>query len=533
MLERLRTIFSTLVYQPKWWWTVVFFWGSFTAFSFGWQYSRLQADAVEMATLRGQLVFNMVQITRSWNASHGAVYAEITPENPVNPYLEHPDKSATSSQGKALTMINPAYMSRQINVLLAAQSDLKLHLTSLKPINPDNRADDWERQALEGFERGEKERVAFQGGGENEVFRYMAPLYVQQACLQCHAKQGYSLGQVRGGLSVTQPSSYITNIIDSQKRSLLLVHLAAFVLLAGISLISLWQIRRQIVSLEEARDQRKKVADELALKVEELENTRDYLVQSEKHASLGRMVAGFAHEINTPVGIALSAISQNDETLKQLDTLLRQEEVSEEELRSHLDTLNQAGKLAMSNLQRAANLVRSFKRTSIDQSSSQTVRFNLNELIRDLLLTLHSQFKRTRINIEVSCPDDVVAYGAPGLLEQLLTNLLLNSLQHAFAQGQQAGNIRIVVSPAPHGQISIHYCDDGVGMPPEVVARAFEPFFTTARGQGGSGLGLYVCYNIVTNQLAGSISLSSTPSQGCCFKILFPANASQSAKDEK
>ncbi|MEI7455380.1 MAG: DUF3365 domain-containing protein [Nitrosomonadales bacterium] len=522
MNHRLLDIFTKLAYRPGGWVIIVVFWGILASLSYGWQYSRLEADAIEMATLRGRLVFSMVQITRSWNATHGGVYAAITPESPANPYLEHPDKFAQTDKGKALSLINPAYMTRQINELMGRQTDLKIHLTSLKPINPANAADAWENKSLQSFEGGAKEQLILQGEGKQAVFRYMAPLFIEQSCLKCHAKQGYKLGQVRGGLSVSQPASYITDIIDSQKLSISLIHFTAFVLLSLISIFSLWQNRRQILSLEQARDQRRQAADVLALKVSELEETRDYLVQSEKHASLGRMVAGFAHEINTPVGIALSAISQNDETIAQLHLMLKMDEVREEDIEHHLDTLSQADKLAISNLRRAADLVRSFKRTSIDQSSDQARKFNMRELLDDVLATLHSQFKRTRIKIELNCPKDIVIYGIPGLLEQLFTNLLMNSLQHGFTQGQRAGAITITIQQQPDNKIAICYCDDGVGMPNEVKNNAFEPFFTTARGKGGSGLGLYVCYNIVANQLGGAISISSEPSEGCCFNINFP-----------
>lgn len=269
-------------------------------------------------------------------------------------------------------------------------------------------------------------------------------------------------------------------------------------------------------------------------KVEErtraLQEASEQVLQSEKQASLGRMVAGFAHEINTPVGIALGAISQNEETLKQLKALLTQDEVSEDDFVALLDSLDQAGKLAMSNLNRAANLVKSFKRTSIDQVSEQSSEFNLRDLINDVLATVHNEFKRTTITTGIDCAEDIVMTGVPGLIEQLLTNLLLNSLQHAFDHGQRAGNIRIAAERRAGGRIGLVYSDDGAGMPAEVVEKAFEPFYTTARGKGGSGLGLYVCYSIVNTQLGGTISLTSAPGKGSRFDISFPENNKTTTK---
>ena len=262
--------------------------------------------------------------------------------------------------------------------------------------------------------------------------------------------------------------------------------------------------------------------DKIKERTHALEEAGKQLLQSEKLASLGRMVAGFAHEINTPVGIALSAISQNEETLKDLNAMLSQEEVSEDEFASHLDTLRQTDKLAVSNLRRAADLVRSFKRTSIDQSSDQASNFKMHELINDVLTTLNNQFKRTNINIVNNCPGNIVIHGVPGVFQQLLTNLLLNSLQHGFNEGAQGGNINIKASKSKDGQLTFYYDDDGAGMTSEVKERIFEPFFTTSRGKGGSGLGMYVCYNIVTAQLGGTVTLNTAPGKGSHFEISLP-----------
>ena len=253
-----------------------------------------------------------------------------------------------------------------------------------------------------------------------------------------------------------------------------------------------------------------------------LEEASEQLVQNEKLASLGRMVAGFAHEINTPVGIALAAISQNGDILQQLQDMMLQEEVSEEEFSSRLANLQETSKLAVANLMRAADLVRSFKRTSIDQASEQLREFDMAELIRDVQSNLHSQFKRTQISLALDCPADLKVTGVPGLFSQLFTNLYLNSLQHAFDEGRRAGEIRVTVNRLPGKRIQIVFADNGKGMPPEVAEKIFEPFFTTRRGQGGSGLGLYICYNIITTQLHGSIACHSIPEQGSRFEFEFP-----------
>jgi signal transduction histidine kinase len=257
-------------------------------------------------------------------------------------------------------------------------------------------------------------------------------------------------------------------------------------------------------------------------KNEEIEAARQALLEGEKMAILGRMVAGFAHEINTPIGVALGAISNGEYMLTTIERLIERDEVSETELRGALDTLKQGEALAMFNLRRAAALIQSFKRTAIDQSSDQQRVFVLRELIDDVLRGLQNQFKRLPLTLTVNCPNDLKIDGAPGLLEQLLTNLLINSVKHGFAGDQASGHIAISAQ-ASDGHLVLEYGDNGVGMKPEVLARLFEPFFTTRRDAGGSGLGMAICYRIVTVNLGGTIDCQSKPGQGVKFLIKFPA----------
>lgn len=267
--------------------------------------------------------------------------------------------------------------------------------------------------------------------------------------------------------------------------------------------------------------------------INELEQTRDELVQNEKMASLGRMVAGFAHELNTPVGIALGSISHNEATLNDIDTLLGNEEVSEKDLREHLGTLRHSGELALSNLKRAANLVQRFKRSSIDQISEQARVFPVRELIDDVVFALQEQLRKAAIELTIDCPRSLAIEGVPGLLDQMLTNLLLNSLQHGFASGTPAGKIRIAVDTTKPAHLHIVYEDNGAGMSAEAAQRIFEPFFTTRRGQGGSGLGMFICYSIVSEQLRGTITCESQPGAGVHFDILFPCPVAQTEHPER
>ncbi|MBF0108178.1 MAG: PAS domain S-box protein [Magnetococcales bacterium] len=260
---------------------------------------------------------------------------------------------------------------------------------------------------------------------------------------------------------------------------------------------------------------------ELNAKIDELEQTRNELVKSEKMASLGRLVAGFAHEINTPIGVAVTGFSLVGESLRSLERLLEQDEVREEELQVIIATIREASELAMANISRAGELVASFKRTSVDQSADIQRSFNVREVVMDVVRSLHNQLKKTNITIQVTIEPTLKVLSWPGTLEQILTNLIINSLTHGYKGESPAGTI-VISSHRFDNRLFLDYSDDGCGMEESVRGLVFEPFFTTIRNQGGSGLGLYLCYNIVTSKLNGSISCESSPGHGTQFHISFP-----------
>ncbi|OHC67682.1 MAG: hypothetical protein A3H93_08630 [Rhodocyclales bacterium RIFCSPLOWO2_02_FULL_63_24] len=504
--------FDGFIRRPAWWPLLVLFWGLVTVASYAWHIHELEQHAYAMAAARGRLVFEMIEATRLWAANHGGVYAPVTAANPPNPWLDVPEKNITTPAGVLLTMINPAYMTRQLNELIGRERDMRVRQTSLDPINPGNQPDSWERESLQGFAASRAERISIVGAGATASFRYMAPLEVREPCIACHVKQNYKLGSVSGGISVSFPASYIYAIIDAQKRGFMIIHVAVFAIFALLAWGSLLITRRNVLALEAVRGD---------------------LVESEKMASLGRMVAGFAHEVNTPVGIAVGAASQSQELVAEIGRLIDQPEVSEEELRLRMAMLDEASALALGNLRRAASMVQSFKRTAVDQTSEAEREFDLAEVIDDVLKTLQSIFRNTKIRVIVDCPGDIHVFGSAGALQQLLTNLLQNSHLHAYQDGSAAGEIHIRAR-AGGGHVRIEFSDDGAGMAADTLEHAFEPFFTTRRGSGGSGLGLYIAYNMATQGLGGSISCTSQPGRGTRFAVEFPQHsAAREAADHE
>ncbi|QJE72107.1 hypothetical protein HHL28_02405 [Aerophototrophica crusticola] len=268
--------------------------------------------------------------------------------------------------------------------------------------------------------------------------------------------------------------------------------------------------------------------DRLAAQVRELEEaqrrlleTQASLVQAEKMASLGQLVAGVAHELNTPMGIAVTAATHMQDSMAELDQALSTGKLTRSQLRDYQETLRESSRLVTANLTRAAGLVQSFKQVAVDQASAERRPFELGPYVEEVLQSLAPRLKRERHKLVVDCPAGLVLDSYPGALSQVLTNLLINALTHAYEPGQ-AGRIGITAAYAGADGVELRFSDDGRGIPAENQGKVFDPFFTTARGQGGSGLGLHIVYNLVTQTLRGTIRLESAPGSGTTFILTLP-----------
>jgi signal transduction histidine kinase len=259
---------------------------------------------------------------------------------------------------------------------------------------------------------------------------------------------------------------------------------------------------------------------ELQKILDDLQRTQSQLVLSEKLAALGELVAGVAHEINTPVGVALSAGSTLAEKNRALVELFGQGEMKRSDLAQYLDDSREGTEMILVNLNRASELIRSFKMVAADQVSETRRIFNIKGYIEEVFLSLRPKLKKTNHRIEILCDEQLVIESYPGAFSQILTNFIINSLVHAF-EPDQAGLIRIEVVNNTN-TIELSYEDNGRGMAPETRDRIFEPFFTTARSQGSTGLGLHIVFNIVTGTLGGTIKCESTPGQGTSFHVVIP-----------
>lgn len=259
---------------------------------------------------------------------------------------------------------------------------------------------------------------------------------------------------------------------------------------------------------------------ELNKSLNNLKLTQDYLVQTEKMAALGGLVAGVAHEINTPVGVGVTAASYLKDKSNEFLEKQKLGEIVDQDYEKYAGLIIESSGIILANMERAAALIHSFKQVAVDQSCEELRRFTIKQYIDGILLSMHSKFKNTPYEIVVNCPDELSINSYPGALSQIMTNLLMNSLIHGFKEYNE-GTITIDVHKTDEN-VSIIYQDSGHGISKENLNHIYEPFFTTDRAQGGSGLGLQIVYNLVTQTLKGKIQCSSTIGKGTKFELEFP-----------
>ena len=247
------------------------------------------------------------------------------------------------------------------------------------------------------------------------------------------------------------------------------------------------------------------------------------LIEQEKMASLGALVAGVAHEINTPVGVSLTSISYLNELTRELSTKFENKQISQNYLANYIEHCLESTDISMHNLTRAGELINSFKQIAVDQSSDEIRDIVLADYLKEILYSLKPQLKRKRHHIKVECDAGIRLTCKVGALAQVITNLVMNSYIHGF-EGIEQGTITLNARQE-NERVIIEYSDNGIGMDAPNLAKLFEPFYTTKRGQGGSGLGAHLVYNLVTQALKGSINVHSDLGEGVHFTLSLPMSS--------
>ena len=272
--------------------------------------------------------------------------------------------------------------------------------------------------------------------------------------------------------------------------------------------------KRAEMAVVAERDRAKGALDDLLI-------AQDHLVRTEKLAALGRMVAGVAHEINSPLGVSVTLASMLSLRLKDLSAGLADGHLRRSHMEQYIADAGAGCELLMSNIQRAADLVHSFKQVAADQTSDELRRFEMGTCLADIVASIGPVWRKAGHRVDIVCPERVDLYGHPGAISQIVTNLVTNSVIHGFEPGQ-SGVLTISATLAAADTVELCYTDTGKGIAPELRVMVFEPFFTTRRNAGSTGLGLHIIYNLVVGGLGGSVRLEPGDESGVRFIIRFP-----------
>jgi C4-dicarboxylate-specific signal transduction histidine kinase len=281
-------------------------------------------------------------------------------------------------------------------------------------------------------------------------------------------------------------------------------------------------LKRVICDLQEYQSILEKKSADLEKAFHELSRMKDKLVETEKMAALGSLVAGVAHEISTPVGTSVTLASTLRDETRSLITTVNSGQLKRSTLNNYLEVAQESTNLILNNLNRAGELVQSFKQVAVDQSILEQRTFFVKHYLEEVVMSLSPQFKKELHTVTIEGDDAIAIHSYPGALAQVATNLITNSLIHAYSQ-QAKGHLHFNVTQH-HDQVIIQYCDDGCGIPTQILEKIFEPFFTTARDKGGTGLGLHITYNLVTQKLQGRIAVQSEVGKGTLFTIELPTS---------
>jgi len=304
-----------------------------------------------------------------------------------------------------------------------------------------------------------------------------------------------------------------SNVIETQSTLLIIAGIAVIAIL--FSLVVIYKSKQLQHRANQALQENLKA---LAKANTKLSSTQAQLIESEKMAALGGLVAGVAHEINTPIGISVTASSHLSDQIAVFNKEYTTGQLKKSSLERLLLNANESSSMIMKNLQRASELITNFKQVAVDQSSEDRRKFELTTYLKELIQSLRPQYKQQGHSIKIISANEIPLNSFPGVFAQIFTNLIMNSLHHGFIDKTQ-GEISITLI-LENNEITIDYCDNGTGLTDQQREKVFEPFYTTARSTGGSGLGMSISYNLVSSKLNGNIK--SLPSvEGAHFQMTF------------
>ncbi len=470
-------------------------------------HSQLKQNFHALARERGQSLFDLMEVTREWNARHGGIYAPVSSQNQPNPFLDVP-KRDLKADGLDLTMVNPAYMTRQISELAQLRGGIAFHITSRKPIRPANAPDEWESMALKAFETDRTPFLEQVGSGESAQFRFMAPLIVKESCLNCHAAQAYKLGDVRGGISVTMPAAATLTAIEKETLRMLVQHGAAYVVISGLMVLLYLRAQAHIRTLDEtARIQE----DLVKTRTQELLEANAALGRS--NAELEQFAYAVSHDLQEPLRMVASYVQLLGR---------RYQGKLDEDADAFIGYASDGAK----RMQQMITDLLEFSR--VQTKSDPFLPVAMDKALDLALGNLDLVLKETQSRIEADRASLPLVYGDKGQLSRLFQNLIGNAVK--YRDPARAPHISIKAE-RQDGFWTFSVQDNGIGIEPQHFERIFR-VFQRLHGRGtyeGNGIGLAICKKIVERH-GGRIWVESKPGQGTCFYFTLPGYSGQIAK---
>ena len=499
-------------------------------------------DSAKLALFEARTALAKDLIYRKWVVSKGGVYAPIAKNTLPNPYLHVPEQNIATPSGKELTLVNPAYMIRQVYELERQTKGIRSHITSLNPIRPENKADTWEEKVLQSFEKGVEEyseQLEIEG---QPYFRYMKVLTVQQGCLKCHAVQGYKEGEVRGGISIATPMRPIKTIERNNIVRGYFVHLLLW--LIGLGGLSYGGYRLQkALNIQKEMEAEKEVI-------------QSKMLHSQKLESVGHLAAGIAHEINTPAQFLGTNMEFLDDSFREIEELIKEYQriiqavkdgsASQEVLDNFEKSVEELDweylaeeipltvKQSREGIESISKIVLAMKEFSHPGSKNKAP-VNINDIINTTVTVASNEWKYVAELESDLAPDLPSVTCQADEIGQVFLNILVNAAQAigdkaAAADTSDGPKGLIHISSRLDGKwIEVQIRDNGQGMSDTVKAHIFDPFFTTREVGKGTGQGLTIAHSVVTNKHQGSISCESEEGVGTRFIIRLPITAEEAA----
>lgn len=450
--------------------------------------------------------FNKDQAFRAWATEHGGIYVPSNERTPPNPYLYHiPERDIATPSGQPLTLMNPAYMLRQVVDEFSELYGIKGRITSLDPLRPSNTPDEWERSALLSFEAGSRESFEFSTIEGEAYFRLMRPMMTVEGCLKCHAHQGYVVGQVRGGVSISVPLAPYYALESNTITYLILTHGLIFL----VGLVGLFVAFQMLVRwIERNHEQREKLHDTLERQAsiisEAVQTTRQQeqvIADQNRQQAMNRLLVDLAHHWRQPLNVAAMCMQELEE-LEQMGLLTK--EVMSERIEQ-----------ALVEIFRLSETITQFTDFYGSQQSSRED-YGLRSLCEQafkLASSGRAPLPELRCHIDPDLHVNVYRKDVVEIFIVLFRNILDAMQQRGLSEAHVL--VRAELDPAS-GNLSVSVADNAGGIDNELLPRIFEPYVTTAFKSRHKGMGLYLCRRIVEDRYSGDMGVENSD-QGACF----------------